>query len=51
MIAVGPLMKRGFQSSNQYQHENLLKMITDYLGIDGQIGSAGGASAMPEFLE
>lgn len=51
MIAVGPLMKRGFQSSNQYQHENLLKMITDYLGIDGQIGSAGGASAMPEFLQ
>lgn len=51
LVLVGPRVKRGFQSSNQYQHENLLKMITTYLGIDGNLGAAAGASSMGEFLQ
>jgi acid phosphatase len=51
MIAVGPLVKHGFQSSTQYQHQNLLRMITDYLGMDGNIGSAGGANGMGDLLQ
>jgi acid phosphatase len=51
MVAVGPLVKQGFQTANQYQHQDLLEMITHYIGVDGNIGGAGGASAMPEFLK
>ena len=50
MIVAGPLVKHGFQSSNQYQHQNLLKMIASYLGIDGNLGDAANASAMGEFF-
>jgi len=50
LVLVGSAVKQGFQSSNQYQHQNLLKMITDYLGIDGNLSSAAGASPMGEFL-
>lgn len=50
LVLAGPAVKQGFQSSNQYQHQNLLKMITTYLGIDGTLGSAANASAMQEFL-
>ena len=51
MVAVGPLVKNGFQSSGLYQHQNLLKMITTSLGIDGNLGSAAGASAMGEMMK
>lgn len=51
MVAVGPLVKPGFQSATQYQHQNLLKMITTYLGVDGNIGNAASASPMAEFLQ
>ena len=51
LVLVGPAVKHGFQSANQYQHQNLLKMIISYLGIDGNLGSAANASAMPEFLQ
>lgn len=50
LVLVGPAVKQGFQSANQYQHQNLLKMITTYLGVDGNLGKAAGASAMNEFL-
>lgn len=50
LVLVGPNVKHRFQSVTQYQHENLLKMITTYLGINGNLGSAGSASAMGEFL-
>jgi hypothetical protein len=49
MVAVGPLVKRG-QSSTLYQHENLLKTITTYLGIDGNIGAAQNATAMSDLV-
>jgi hypothetical protein len=51
LIVVGPGVKHGFHSSNQYQHQNLLKMITTYLGIDGNLGSAANASSMGDFLQ
>lgn len=51
MIAVGPLVKKGFQSTALYQHQNLLAMIAAYLGIDGNIGAAGVASPMSDLLQ
>ena len=51
MIAVGPLVKKGFQSSILYQHQNLLALIASYLGIDGNIGAAAGAAPMSDFLQ
>jgi phosphatidylinositol-3-phosphatase len=50
-VAVGPLVKKGFQSTTLYQHQNVLAMIAAYLGIDGNIGSAGGAPAMTDLLQ
>jgi len=51
MVMAGPNVKPGYQSSTLYQHENLLRTITDYLGIDGSIGAASTASPMNEFLK
>jgi phosphatidylinositol-3-phosphatase len=51
MIAVGPLVNKGFQSSVLYQHQNLLAMMAAYLGIDGNIGSAAGAANMSDLLQ
>jgi phosphatidylinositol-3-phosphatase len=50
-VAVGPLVKKGFQSSVLYQHQNLLAMIAAYLGIDGNIGAAAGAPNMSDLLQ
>ena len=50
LVAIGPLVKHGFQSTTLYQHENLLKTIALYLGIDGNIGNAGGAAAMSDMI-
>lgn len=51
LVLAGPAVKHGFQSANRYQHQNLLKMITSYLGVDGNLGSAANASGMSEFLK
>lgn len=51
MVVAGPLVKKGFQTATLYQHENLLKFIATYLGIDTSIGTAGSASAMGELLQ
>ena len=50
-VVIGPLAKKGFQSTTLYQHQNLLKTITTYLGIDGNIGSAGSAAPMSDMLQ
>jgi acid phosphatase len=50
MVAIGPAVKHGFQSTALYQHENLLKTVTTYLGIDGNIGSAAGAAPMSDLI-
>jgi acid phosphatase len=49
MVAVGPLVKPG-QSATLYQFPNLLKTITNYLGVDGNIGSAGAAAPMSDLV-
>jgi len=51
MVAVGPQVKKGFQSSVLYQHQNLLALIASYLGIDGNIGAAAGAAPMSDLLQ
>jgi acid phosphatase len=51
MVVAGPSTKTSFQSSNFYQHENLLKTITNYMGIDGTLGAAATANAMTEFFK
>jgi len=50
MVAVGPLVKPG-QSSTLYQFPNLLKTITNYLGLDGNIGSAAAAAPMGDLVQ
>ena len=49
MVAVGPSVKHG-QSAVLYQHENLLKTITTYLGIDGNLANAGAVPAMSDLV-
>ena len=49
MLAVGPLVKHG-QSAVLYQHENLLKTVTTYLGIDGNLSKAGTVPAMSDLV-
>ncbi|HEY6271872.1 MAG TPA: alkaline phosphatase family protein [Terriglobales bacterium] len=51
MIAVGPLVNKGFQSAVLYQHQNLLAMIAAYLAIGGNLGSAAGAAPMSDLLQ
>jgi phosphatidylinositol-3-phosphatase len=50
MVAVGPLVKHG-QSAVLYQHENLLKTVTTYLGIDGNLSKAATAPAMSDLVQ
>jgi len=47
---VGSTVRTGFQSNSLYQHQNLLKMLTTYLGIDGNLGNAA-AAPMTEFFQ
>jgi hypothetical protein len=49
-VVIGPAAKHGFQSTTLYQHENLLKTVAAYLGIDGNIGNAAGAAAMSDLI-
>ena len=51
MVMAGPNVNTGFQGSTFYKHENLLKAITTYMGIDGNLGYAANASAMTEFFK
>jgi len=51
MVIAGPNVKPGFQSSTLYKHQNLLRTITDYLGVDGNIGAASTAAPMSEFFK
>jgi acid phosphatase len=40
VVMVGPNVKKGFQSSGLYQHENLLRTILDALGVNSYPGQA-----------
>jgi Phosphoesterase family len=50
LVVVGPKVKTAFRSTTFYQHQDLLKMIATYLGIDPNIGDAATASTMSEFF-
>jgi len=50
LVIVGPKVKTAFRSTTFYQHQDLLKMIATYIGIDANIGDAAAASAMTEFF-
>lgn len=46
---IGPSVKRGFRSSNLYQHQSLLRTISEGLGIT-PVGAAASAPSMAEFF-
>jgi phosphatidylinositol-3-phosphatase len=48
-LMVGANIKKGFQSTTFYQHQNLLRFMSDRLGIPAP-GDAAGAADMSEFL-
>jgi len=50
LVIIGPKVKTAFRSTTFYQHQDLLRMIAAYIGIDGNIGDAAKASAMTEFF-
>ena len=49
-VAVGPRVKRGYRSTNVYQHESTLRLTTDVLGLLVPPNRAAGAPDMREFL-
>jgi phosphatidylinositol-3-phosphatase len=51
VVIVGPKVKMAFRSTTLHQHQDLLKMIATYIGIDSNIGDAASAAGMPEFLQ
>lgn len=50
MVAVGPKVKQGYKSTTFYQHQDLLKMLATYMGIDSNIGDASVSSDMNELF-
>lgn len=51
VILVGPKIKSGFISTQFYQHESVLALISKYLGLPNTLGNAATASPMDEFLQ
>ncbi|HEX7959644.1 MAG TPA: alkaline phosphatase family protein [Terriglobales bacterium] len=51
VVVVGPKVKTKFQSTTLHQHQDLLKMITTYMGVDSNIGDAATAAGMTEFFQ
>jgi len=49
-VAVGARAKRGYRSSNVYQHESTLRLTADVLGLPVPPNRAAGAPDMREFL-
>src|SRR5438309_875750 len=48
-VLVGPKVKRGFQSTTQYEHQSLLRLTAEALGVTPP-GAAAAAPAMGEFF-
>ena len=44
MVLAGPKVRRGYKLSNFYQHQNLLRMLSEALGLTSFLGAAAGAS-------
>ena len=51
MVAVGPLVKSGFQSTAFYQHESTLRLVLSTLGVSSFPGNASFAPDMSEFFQ
>lgn len=44
MMAAGPHVKRGYRATSTYQHQHLLRMLSESLGLNGFPGAAASAS-------
>lgn len=49
-VLVSPLSKRGYKSNASYQHESVLRLMLEGLGVTKLPGQAAGAPAMWEFF-
>jgi len=49
VVIAGSSIKTGFQSTNMYQFQSLLKFTLDTLGVSNAPGAAAGAPSMSEF--
>jgi phosphatidylinositol-3-phosphatase len=50
MVVVGPRVKSAYQSAKFYQHQDLLRAVANYIGVDPNLGDAATASDMTEFF-
>ena len=51
LVLVGPMVKKGFQSSTLYQHESTLRLMFSTLGVNSFPGAAAHAPKMGEFFQ
>lgn len=49
-VIIGPRVKRGFKSSSQYQHQSMLRLTMEALGLNSFPGMAASAPSMAEFF-
>jgi len=49
-LVIGPKVKKGFQSTALYQHQNVLRTALDALGVTNYPGSAASAADMTDFF-
>ncbi|HEY6250454.1 MAG TPA: alkaline phosphatase family protein, partial [Candidatus Angelobacter sp.] len=47
-VVAGPQVKKGFQTSAHYQHQNLLRTVMQAIGTGSYPGAAAGATAMTD---
>jgi len=50
VVLAGPLVKQNYVSTTFYQHESVLRLICEYLGLPNTLGKAANAPSMNEFL-
>jgi hypothetical protein len=50
VVLAGALVKNGYVSTTFYQHESVLRLICEYLGIQNDLAQAVNAPSMDEFL-
>jgi acid phosphatase len=50
VIIIGPNIKTHYVSTTFYQHESVLRMMCEYLGVPNTLGNAVNAPSMDEFL-
>jgi hypothetical protein len=50
VIIIGQKVKPGYVSQTFFQHESLLRFISDFLGAPNELGAAQNAPSMNEFL-